>query len=975
MATAEAETSRDEQVPPRGLVYDGFISYSHAADDLLAPRLQAGLQRFAKPWWKRRAVRIFRDESSLSANPHLWSSITEALDASGWFVLLLSEDAARSEWVGKEIEHWVANKPADRILPVVTDGEFGWENGGVAGLSVPPALLGVFSEEPRWVDLRFAKGDENLDLQNPDFSAAVADISSAIRGVPKDELASEEVRQHRRTVRTAWTAGALVTVLAVASIVAGVFAIGQRNDARDNADLAQANALIAEQNAAEALANAEEASRSAALAEARELAASAINVLDSDPELSILLTLEAIEHSPAGEDQPTEVIDALWQAVQQHRLVEVIDTGHDEGLIGVISLSPDSSTLVLANHGIASVQARSVPDGALLWEHLGDESDRFITVVYSPDGTKVAVGASGDASVESGEREGRVMILNAADGSLELTITYPECTSSDMGAGWSPDGSVFGVSPVLGICHREGTTAGTWAEVLDGETLAPVALIDSPAVVPVDGTVGGAFDESSRLYLFAGIADPVTVHSPPDYGTTRVIEGVVGYGAVSADGSTIVTFNNNSDDGLAAFDTETGAVIDHLTPLPAFPFDLGLTFTGPEGWLVSPSLGEATLVWDISTGQQLFDLHSDTAFTSAISPDGRWMYTGHSGGILRVWDLGLAVGFDRARELDRFSWVNGDSILLGPRLGVFAGLDLETFESRMFFFDPVTGESVGDPLPGHSGGALADGQFLSSALNGVGWWIVDPGTGDRQIIACSPDGETGLCVETGEPPASDLWVLASVDGSELLKLENGGFTFLDPGDLSATAYVSGHSFTWAHAFSDDWVLGETGVDGDKIFEDRTTGEELARVEDGPEFKLAADESTIAIWNGFALHIVDTNTWEQRSLPSDVGRVRGLSIEWALGRFALGDENGLHVFDLDSGELLVEVPMPSVSDAHWLDEDTVLVGTNTGIWARVSLDTDDLVASAAAGVTRGFSATECSTYRIDPCPTLDEIRNR
>ena len=54
MATAEAETSRNERVPPGGSVYDGFISYSHAADDLLAPRLQAGLQRFAKPWWKRR---------------------------------------------------------------------------------------------------------------------------------------------------------------------------------------------------------------------------------------------------------------------------------------------------------------------------------------------------------------------------------------------------------------------------------------------------------------------------------------------------------------------------------------------------------------------------------------------------------------------------------------------------------------------------------------------------------------------------------------------------------------------------------------------------------------------------------------------------------------------------------------------------------------------------------------------------------
>lgn len=63
-------------------MYFGFISYSHAADDLLAPRLQSALQQFAKPWWKRGAVRIFRDESSLSANPHLWSSIAEALDPS-----------------------------------------------------------------------------------------------------------------------------------------------------------------------------------------------------------------------------------------------------------------------------------------------------------------------------------------------------------------------------------------------------------------------------------------------------------------------------------------------------------------------------------------------------------------------------------------------------------------------------------------------------------------------------------------------------------------------------------------------------------------------------------------------------------------------------------------------------------------------------------------------------------------------------
>lgn len=51
--------------------YDAFVSYSHAADGRLAPALQAGLQSLAKPWYRRRALRVFRDRTSLSASPEL----------------------------------------------------------------------------------------------------------------------------------------------------------------------------------------------------------------------------------------------------------------------------------------------------------------------------------------------------------------------------------------------------------------------------------------------------------------------------------------------------------------------------------------------------------------------------------------------------------------------------------------------------------------------------------------------------------------------------------------------------------------------------------------------------------------------------------------------------------------------------------------------------------------------------------------
>ena len=52
--------------------YDAFISYSHTADGKLAPAVQNGLQRLARSWRSVRALKVFRDETGLSVNPHLW---------------------------------------------------------------------------------------------------------------------------------------------------------------------------------------------------------------------------------------------------------------------------------------------------------------------------------------------------------------------------------------------------------------------------------------------------------------------------------------------------------------------------------------------------------------------------------------------------------------------------------------------------------------------------------------------------------------------------------------------------------------------------------------------------------------------------------------------------------------------------------------------------------------------------------------
>src|SRR5262249_12892628 len=90
--------------------YDAFVSYSHAKDKPIAAALQAVMQRLGKPWYRRRALRVFRDDTSLSATPGLWPSIEQALDRSRFLVLLASPEAAASPWVNKEISFWLDRK-------------------------------------------------------------------------------------------------------------------------------------------------------------------------------------------------------------------------------------------------------------------------------------------------------------------------------------------------------------------------------------------------------------------------------------------------------------------------------------------------------------------------------------------------------------------------------------------------------------------------------------------------------------------------------------------------------------------------------------------------------------------------------------------------------------------------------------------------------------------------------------------------
>lgn len=216
--------------------FDAFISYSHAADGKLAPTIQRGLHRFAKSLFSLRALRIFRDKTNLAVNPELWGSIVSALDASEYFILLASPESAKSKWVHKEAVHWIKNKAASKMLIVVTDGtviwnakenDFDWSKTN----ALPPVFKNLYSQEPLYLDLTWAKTSEHLSLRHSAFRNAIAQLAATLHDRPLDDIAGEDVREHRKFVR--FVSGGIVAlvILAVFSSIAAYLANKNKNEA------------------------------------------------------------------------------------------------------------------------------------------------------------------------------------------------------------------------------------------------------------------------------------------------------------------------------------------------------------------------------------------------------------------------------------------------------------------------------------------------------------------------------------------------------------------------------------------------------------------------------------------------------------------------------------------------------------------------------------------------------------------------
>ncbi|MDD9208242.1 toll/interleukin-1 receptor domain-containing protein [Georgenia sp. 10Sc9-8] len=390
--------------------YDAFISYSHSADGELAPALQRGMQRLAKPWRQRRALEVFRDQTGLAVSPDLWQSIVTALDGAGWFVLLASPQAAASRWVGQEIEHCLSTKGVGRIVIVLTDGRLEWDKGAAdfaaSSTAVHPALHGLFPQEPRWIDLSWAKGRTDLTLQNPRFRRLVAELVAPMHGLSTEDLLAEDVRQQRRTGRVVRSAVAALTVAALVSGGAATLAVGNQREALAQQRTAEAAAAEAQEQRA----TAEQQARQAL---SRELAAHARAVATGVGEQAVGEAIDA--GTTATEDAaptPDRVLSLLL-AAQAYTVADTDDAGG--ALLSVVAgpsrdsrgvppdalpdMLPDGLPAAAVAHAARDApRAVAVPEGRVMVVELGGPGRWQLPPGewwLAPDGT-TALSAAGD---------------------------------------------------------------------------------------------------------------------------------------------------------------------------------------------------------------------------------------------------------------------------------------------------------------------------------------------------------------------------------------------------------------------------------------------------------------------------------------------------------------------------------------------------------------------------------------------------
>jgi WD40 repeat protein/DNA-binding SARP family transcriptional activator len=419
--------------------------------------------------------------------------------------------------------------------------------------------------------------------------------------------ADHELRRQRRSNRRLKALLAGISVVLVAAIVTGLLAVG----ARQRAD-AQSN-----------------------VAEARRVAAHAL--IEWPYDRALLLAVEAVNLW----DSPETRGNLLTTIERSRRATGVIHSGGPR-LID-LEISPDGTRAAVVDYRERVTLYDLVARRAVAT--LAREGTSFRAPAFSSDGQRVAV-SSFPTVCWFGERcdESAIEVFDAND-LAPLDVRY-EGFDAAMDVAFSPSGELIAAVPPLAFSGPT-DNIGVWDVDKPAEPDRRLSIAERGADVrltpdsPPPGWLSFSPD-GSRMY--AGGAGPTVAF---DAGTGERIRTFNGEGALELgpDGRSIAILTSPTTIGL--FDTNDGQRRAELVGHEAHV--IAAAFSPDSALVATVGKDETVAVWDATTGERLHLLegHVGTVVGVEFSPDGKTLYTAAADGSIIIWDIEGAGGVAR----------------------------------------------------------------------------------------------------------------------------------------------------------------------------------------------------------------------------------------------------------------------------------------------------------------------------------------
>jgi len=798
---------------------------------------------------------------------------------------------------------------------------------------------------------------------------------------------AEAERSRRRRVRNLVTAGFAVTAL-VATVL-GLLAFMSRQDAAESAELARS----------------------------RELAASAISALDVDPELSLLLALEAADSS----DPTFESVSAIHESLANHRKILTYTWPAEQEIAQSLStrLSPDGRLLV-ASSGGTYIEVVVVDSGERLWSRdFGGDGISRATFTHDGSGVIATYGRSTEGGGSGPDRTAQslvgVHILDAQTGEPLRHLPTGPCglvAAPELLTAAGDASASFLVAPIAG-----GTDCGS------GDGVPPMALIDltTGEIEPLPiGPVPALVTPDASIVLEMGRGT-----GPGDEGSSRVIDRANGREvarlpgegiAVSADGDRGITVDFAHEE-LTVWNLSTGQPGE---PVVSLPLPEEGAWLSPDGEvLAAVERGAAISLRDAETGGEFDRLFTGmgSVFLPSFSADGSRLLITENGVRAAVFDLDApaevaAVNLCPELFLHMPVDVAGGTTVVNanciPSLSTEFLIDSETYELRTAI-EHVGGERIAlssdgrllaaqqGRLPQIVGPIDLHDTFTGDAVSTLdGMCEQERGSGPDCApfpeapfpgwpfdLAFSPDG-TWLAMGGAETDAVVVWdaetrqIVAkptaehNTDGPDQVL----SVAFSPDGERLAASFVWSPRELWLFA-TDTWTPIAQ-------YEAPATADIAEAPSDWLMFTpngrtlVAADNASFGEGR---IVFMDGTTLEPIGDISNThgGGITQLALNEAGTLLASAGSDGIvKLWNLDDRSLVQQIPMSkgsAVGGVAFMEDGAHLSATRPadGTLQLLTIDQDELLGIARARVTRTLTETECATYRIDPCPTLDDIR--